>query len=228
MRHGESLWNQEGRFTGWRDIDLSEKGIQEAKQAAGLIKKHKLHFCAAYSSFLKRAIRTLWILLDELDLMWIPTHFSWRLNERHYGALQSREKKEMENQYGKKQVFLWRRSYRESPPVLSHRDKTHPIKDLKYKNLKEINGPFSESLEQTEKRLIPYWKDFILKTLVQFNPLLIVAHGNSLRALAKYVEGLSEDEIAHYNISTASPYIYELDQNFNFMKKYELSASLSE
>lgn len=211
MRHGESLWNKEGRFTGWIDVDLSDKGREEAKAAAQSLKALSPSFSVAYTSFLKRAIRTLWIVLEELNLMWIPIHHSWRLNERHYGALQGKKKKEVEKEFGKEKTFLWRRSYNEVPPPLGPQERELIRKDIKYRKWKGEIWPASESLAQTQRRLLPYWKEFVLPQILSGENVLIVAHGNSLRALIKSIENLSSDEILNREVLTSQPILYQFN-----------------
>ncbi|HID71525.1 MAG TPA: 2,3-diphosphoglycerate-dependent phosphoglycerate mutase [Thermoplasmata archaeon] len=212
LRHGESQWNKENRFTGWTDVDLSEKGIEEAKRAGSFLKEEGLVFDIAFTSYLKKAIRTLWLVLDVLDLMWIPVEKSWRLNERHYGALQGLNKAEMAARYGEEQVLLWRRSYDVRPPLLEKSDPRYPGNDPKYKDVEEDYLPLGESLKDTMARVIPYWHEKIAPAVKSGKRVLIVAHGNSLRALVKYLEDLSPEEVLTLNIPTAIPYIYELDQ----------------
>lgn len=222
MRHGESVWNKEGRFTGWMDADLTERGCEEAKMAAQSLESQSFSFCMAYTSFLKRAIRSLWIVLDEMDLMWIPVHSSWRLNERHYGSLQGKKKREVEREFGEQQTFLWRRSYDLSPPPLSEEEREKMREDKKYKKWAYQHWPRSESLAETEKRLLPYWKDNIFPHLLSSRNILMVAHGNSLRALIKNIEALSDQEIVGVNVPTAKPIIYEFDKSGSVLEKREL------
>jgi 2,3-bisphosphoglycerate-dependent phosphoglycerate mutase len=223
LRHGESIWNKENRFTGWTDVDLSEKGIEEAKEAGTVLKKENYIFDIAFTSYLKRAIRTLWIALDELDQMWIPIINSWRLNERHYGALQGLNKAEMAQKFGEEQVKLWRRSYAVPPPPLDPSDSRHPINDPKYKELKPGEHPPCESLKDTVERFLPYWSETIAPTIKSGKRVLISAHGNSLRALVKYIDNLSEDEVVELNIPTGIPLIYELDNDLKPIKHYYLA-----
>jgi 2,3-bisphosphoglycerate-dependent phosphoglycerate mutase len=222
LRHGESVWNKENRFTGWTDIDLSEKGILEAKAAAQLLKRKDVLFDIAYTSVLKRAIRTLWILLDDMDLLWIPVYRTWRLNERHYGALQGLNKSEMAEKYGEKQVLLWRRSYDIQPPALKETDDRFPGFDPRYKDLDEKDLPRTESLKDTVERFLPYWHETIAPILKSGMKVLIVAHGNSLRALVKYLDHISDKDIVELNIPTGIPLIYKLDLNLNPVSRYYL------
>lgn len=212
LRHGNSLWNQEGRFTGWMDIDLSEKGIQEAEAAGRLMCDAGLVFDMAYTSVLKRAIRTLWIVLDEMDLMWIPTLKSWRLNERFYGDLQGRSKAEMEERYGKEQVLHWRRGFRDRPPSIPVGDERSPENDPRYSDLTSGQMPRSESLQDTEDRLMPLWLDQIAPELKKGKNVLVVSHGNTIRALVKHIENISDRDIELVEIPTAVPLVYDLDE----------------
>ena len=222
LRHGLSEWNKENRFTGWTDVDLAPEGVTEAQEAARLLKEAGFNFDLAYSSLLKRAIRTLWIVLDDLDLMWIPVAKSWRLNERHYGALQGLNKAEMTRQYGEAQVKLWRRSYRVQPPPLDDSDPRHPNFDPRYGDLKPAERPATESLADTVARFVPYWKSDILPALQAGKRVLISAHGNSLRALVKHLDHMSDDDIVALNIPTGIPLVYEFDRQFNPVKHYYL------
>lgn len=211
LRHGESQWNLENRFTGWTDVDLSERGVAEARRAATLLKEGGYSFDLAFTSLLKRAIRTLWIVLDGLDLMWIPVQRSWRLNERHYGALQGLNKQETAAQYGEDQVRAWRRGYAVRPPALADDDPRHPRFDPRYASLRPDQLPASESLQDTLHRVLPYWQEAIAPALQQGQRVLVVAHGNSLRALVKYLDNVSDDAIVELNIPTGFPLVYELD-----------------
>lgn len=222
LRHGESTWNREGLFTGWTDVDLSEKGITEAKTSGQVLKEQGYVFDIAYTSVLKRAIRTLWIVMDVMDIMWVPVYRSWRLNERHYGALQGLSKAETAKKHGENQVLIWRRSYDIRPPSLEKTDKRYPGKDLKYNNLKEEEIPTSECLKDTVARVLPYWKEQIIPTIKSGVRVLISAHGNSLRALVKYLDDVSNEEILKLNIPTGIPLIYELDDNIKPIKHYYL------
>ena len=222
LRHGESEWNLANRFTGWTDVDLSKKGLAEAKRAGEILREGGYTFDVAYTSVLKRAIRTLWIALDELDLMWIPVYRSWRLNERHYGALQGLNKKETAEEYGQEQVHQWRRSYAVRPPALDRDDERHPRFDPRYAQLKPEDLPASECLKDTLERVLPYWHETIVPDLKAGKRVLIAAHGNSLRALVKYLDDVSEEEITRLNIPTGFPLVYELDDNLQAIKHYYL------
>ena len=211
LRHGESTWNRENRFTGWTDVDLSERGIAEAHEAGRLLRDEGFVFDLAFTSVLKRAIRTLWITLDELDQMWIPVERSWRLNERHYGALQGLNKAETAEEYGEAQVKLWRRSYDVPPPALDLDDPRHPSRDPRYASVDPHLLPRSEALKDTVGRFLPYWSETIDPSIRAGRRVLIVAHGNSLRALVKYLDGVSDDDIVGLNIPTGVPLVYELD-----------------
>jgi 2,3-bisphosphoglycerate-dependent phosphoglycerate mutase len=211
VRHGESLWNKENRFTGWTDIDLSEQGIAEARRGGKTLKDMGFVFDVAYTSVLKRAIRTLWLTLDELDLMWIPVHRRWRLNERHYGALQGLNKVEMAEMHGEAQVKIWRRSYDVPPPPLSPDDPRHPIHDPRYADLKPGEHPSAESLKLTVDRFLPLWHQELAPLIKSGKRVLIAAHGNSLRALIKYLDNVSETDIVELNVPTGIPLLYELD-----------------
>ncbi len=222
LRHGESTWNQENRFTGWTDVDLSSKGLEEAHEAGRLLRDGRYEFDLAYTSVLKRAIRTLWIALDELDQMWIPVVNSWRLNERHYGALQGLNKAETAAEYGEEQVRLWRRSYDVPPPALEVDDPRFPGTDERYRGLTDAELPRSESLKDTVARFLPYWHETIAPSLRSGERVLIAAHGNSLRALVKYLDGISDDEIVGLNIPTGIPLVYELDDELRPHAHYYL------
>ena len=222
VRHGESQWNKENRFTGWTDVDLSDKGVQEAKHAGKVLKEEGLTFDIAFTSVLKRAIKTLWYVIDELDLQWIPVQKSWRLNERHYGALQGLNKTETAIKYGEDQVHIWRRSYDIPPPQLSVEDERYPGKDLRYADIGEGNIPLAETLRATVARFLPYWQETIVPEIKQGKRVVIVAHGNSLRALVKYLDNMSDDEITGLNIPTSTPLVYELDEDLKPIRKYYL------
>ncbi len=224
VRHGESTWNKENRFTGWTDVDLSEKGLQEAKKAGQILKEQAYTFDIAYTSVLKRAIRTLWIVMDEMDLMWIPVYRSWRLNERHYGALQGLNKAEMATKYGEQQVFLWRRSYDVQPPALTKNDERYPGRDPRYKELDPKDIPLTESLKDTVARVLPYWNEVLAPTLKSGKKVIISAHGNSLRAMVKYLDNIPDADIVGMNIPTGIPLIYELDENLKPIKHYYLGS----
>ena len=222
LRHGESTWNKENRFTGWTDVDLSDKGKEEAKKAGELLKREGFIFDIAYTSVLKRAIRTLWTVLDEMDLMWIPVIRNWRLNERHYGALQGLNKAETAKKYGDDQVKIWRRSYDIQPPALEKTDDRYPGKDPRYSELDEKDLPLTECLKDTVDRFVPYWENVIAPTVKSAQRVIIAAHGNSLRALVKYLDNISEKEIVELNIPTGIPLVYELDENLKPIKNYYL------
>lgn len=213
LRHGESIWNEENRFTGWTDVDLSKKGIHEAHAAGKLLKENGFTFDIAYTSLLKRAIRTLWLTLDEMDLMWIPVQHTWRLNERHYGALQGLNKAETAAKYGDAQVKIWRRSYAIQPPALDKNDPRNPANDPRYSNLMAGDIPLTECLKDTVNRFLPYWHDVIAPTIQSGKRVIIAAHGNSLRALVKYLDNISDYDIVEMNIPTGIPLVYELDDN---------------
>ncbi|MGB9772502.1 MAG: 2,3-diphosphoglycerate-dependent phosphoglycerate mutase [Bacteroidota bacterium] len=224
LRHGESIWNLENRFTGWTDVDLSERGVEEAHRAAVLLKDGGFTFDVAYTSVLKRAIRTLWIVLDDMDLMWIPVYRTWRLNERHYGALQGLNKKETAERYGPVQVQQWRRGYAVRPPALDFDDKRHPRFDRRYAMLKPEELPATESLKDTLERVLPYWHEVIVPVLKSGQRVLISAHGNSLRALVKYLDNVSDEEIVELNIPTGFPLVYELDGDLKAISHYYLGS----
>jgi len=219
LRHGESVWNKENRFTGWTDVDLSSKGIKEVKNAAELLKNEGVTFDIAFTSVLKRGIRTLWIVLDEMDLMWIPVYRSWRLNERHYGALQGLNKAEVAAKYGEEQVLKWRRSYDVRPPALEETDTRYPGNDPKYRDLDPNDIPLTESLKDTVMRFVPYWHKVISPIVKSGKKILIAAHGNSLRALVKHLDGISDGEIAQLNIPTGIPLLYKLDEKLKSLSK---------
>jgi len=222
LRHGESTWNQENRFTGWTDVDLSEKGLAEAARAGETLKAEGYVFDVAFTSVLKRAIRTLWITLDKLDLMWIPVTRCWRLNERHYGALQGLNKAETAEKHGEDQVKVWRRSYDIPPPALDPADPRFPGHDPRYAQLTDGALPRTESLKDTVARFLPYWHDAIAPAVKSGKRVLVAAHGNSLRALVKYLDGISDDEIVGLNIPTGIPLVYELDADLKPIRHYYL------
>jgi 2,3-bisphosphoglycerate-dependent phosphoglycerate mutase len=222
IRHGESVWNKENLFTGWTDVDLSEQGKQEAKKGGELLKTEGYTFDISYTYVLKRAIRTLWFVLDELDLMWIPVERSWRLNERHYGALQGLNKAETAEKYGDEQVHIWRRSYDIQPPSLEKTDDRYPGKDARYQSLTEKELPLTECLKDTVARFLPFWHNTIEPTIKSGKKVLIAAHGNSLRALVKYLDNIPDEEIVGLNIPTGVPLVYELDENLKPVKHYYL------
>jgi len=222
VRHGQSIWNEKNLFTGWTDIGLSDLGKQEAHYAAKLLSENKYTFDVAYTSVLKRAIQTLWIILEDMDLMWIPVYRSWRLNERHYGALQGLNKAETASKYGADKVLMWRRSYDVRPPQLKEEDDRYPGRDPRYKELDKKDIPLGECLKDTVERFLPYWHDVIVPTLREGQRVLISAHGNSLRALVMYLDGISKEEILNLNIPTGIPLVYELDDNLKPIRHYYL------
>jgi 2,3-bisphosphoglycerate-dependent phosphoglycerate mutase len=222
LRHGESTWNKENLYTGWTDVDLSEKGTQEAHEAGRLLRAGGYVFDLAYTSVLKRAIRTLWITLDEMDLMWIPVYNTWRLNERHYGALQGLNKAQTAEQYGEKQVKLWRRSYDVRPPALTPDDPRYPGHDARYAGLTADELPLTECLKDTVARFLPWWHSEAAPTLKSGKRVIIAAHGNSLRSLVKYLDNISDDEIVELNIPTGIPLVYELDDDLRPIRHYYL------
>jgi 2,3-bisphosphoglycerate-dependent phosphoglycerate mutase len=218
IRHGESLWNQENRFTGWYDVDLSDKGREEAKKAGKLLKEQGFTFDIAYVSVLKRAVRTLWIVLDEMDLMWLPVRHSWRLNERHYGALQGLNKSETAAKFGEDQVKIWRRSYDIPPPLLEKSDPRYPGNDPRYATLSPAELPLTECLKDTIARFMPFWHETLAPAISSGNRVLVAAHGNSIRAMVKYLDQVSDDEIVGINIPTGIPLVYDLDANLKPIK----------
>ncbi|HTS62983.1 MAG TPA: 2,3-diphosphoglycerate-dependent phosphoglycerate mutase [Candidatus Acidoferrales bacterium] len=222
VRHGESTWNKENRFTGWTDVDLSEKGQQEALEGGQVLKREGYVFDVAYTSVLKRAIRTLWTVLDEMDLMWIPVHRSWRLNERHYGALQGLNKAETAAKFGEDQVKIWRRSYDIPPPVLTADDPRYPGHDPRYQGLTKDELPLTECLKDTVARFLPLWHETIAPAIRGGQRVVIAAHGNSLRALVKYLDDISEKDIVELNIPTGMPLVYELDDDLKPLRHYYL------
>jgi 2,3-bisphosphoglycerate-dependent phosphoglycerate mutase len=222
LRHGESTWNKENRFTGWTDVDLSEKGRTEAERAARLITEAGLSFDLCYTSMLRRAIRTLWIVLDHMDLMYLPVEHSWRLNERHYGALQGLDKRETTEKFGKDQVLLWRRGYAVRPPALPADDARHPRFDPRYAGLGADAQPATESLADTLARVVPYWEGTIAPSIKSGRKIIIAAHGNSIRALVKYLDHVPDDVITEVNIPTGFPLVYELDDNLRPVRHYYL------
>ena len=222
LRHGESTWNRENRFTGWTDVDLSEKGLQEAAAAGDLLKKEGFVFDVAFTSVLRRAIRTLWIALDRMDLMWIPVHHSWRLNERHYGALQGLNKAETAAKFGDEQVKVWRRAYATPPPPLETSDPRWPGNDPRYRKLDPKDVPLTECLKDTVERFLPAWNEEIVPTLRAGKRVVVAAHGNSLRALVKHLDGIGEEEIVGLNIPTGMPLVYELDGELKPTNHYYL------
>lgn len=229
LRHGQSSWNMENRFTGWTDVDLSETGVAEAHQAGKLLREGGYTFDLAFTSVLKRAIRTLWIAMDELDQMWLPVTNAWQLNERHYGALQGLNKAETAEKFGNEQVHIWRRSYSTPPPALALDDPRHPKFDPRYASLSPEELPATESLELTLKRVLPYWLGEIAPRLQAGKRLLIAAHGNSLRALVKHLDHISDEDIVELNIPTGIPLVYELNDDLSAIRHYYLGdAALAE
>jgi len=222
MRHGESTWNLENRFTGWTDVDLTEKGVNEARQAGKILKEAGFEFDLCYTSVLKRAIRTLWLTLDEMDLMWLPVKHDWRLNERHYGALQGLNKAETAAKYGDEQVLVWRRSYDVPPNPLDPDDARTSYNDPRYKGLKREQIPLTECLKDTVARVMPAWDEEIAPAIKAGRKILISAHGNSLRALIKSLDGISDKDIVGLNIPNGQPLVYELDANLKPIKSYYL------
>jgi len=223
VRHGQSVWNLENRFTGWTDVDLTELGVREAHEAAAALGGGGYTFDLAFTSVLQRAIRTLWIILDDMDLMWIPVHRSWQLNERHYGALQGLNKKDTAEKYGLEQVQIWRRSYDIPPDPLGESDPRHPCHDPRYARVPKKQLPATESLKITLDRVLPYWQEKIVPVLREGRRVLIAAHGNSIRALVKYLDHVSDDEITELNIPTGIPLVYELDDSLVARAHYYLA-----
>ncbi len=222
LRHGESTWNRENRFTGWTDVDLTEKGCEEAREAGRVLRAEGYEFDIAYTSVLRRALRTLWIASDEMDLLWIPVEKSWRLNERHYGALQGLNKAETAAKHGEAQVKIWRRSYDVPPPPLSRDDERDPARDRRYANVPRELLPLTESLKDTVARFLPYWHEVIAPVIRSGSRVLIAAHGNSLRALVKYLDNVSESEILELNIPTGIPLVYELNGELKPLRRFYL------
>ena len=222
LRHGESEWNLSNRFTGWTDVDLTDTGIAQAKSAGQVLKENGFEFDIAYTSVLKRALRTLWIALDEMDLLWIPFVKSWRLNERHYGALQGLNKSETAAEHGEEKVLIWRRAYDIAPPELEKTDERFPGLDPRYSDLDEKDTPTTECLKDTVERFLPIWHEDIAPSIKEGKSVIIAAHGNSLRALVKYLDKLSEEDIIKLNIPTGMPLVYELDENLEPIKHYYL------
>ncbi len=222
VRHGESEWNKENRFTGWVDVGLSAKGVKEAVEAAKLLREGNYTFDVAFTSVLKRAIKTLWIIQEEMDVMWIPVHQSWRLNERHYGALQGLNKAETTQRHGEAQVKIWRRSYDVRPPALAPDDEQAPGRDPRYASLRSNELPLTESLKDTVARVLPYWNEVIAPAITQNRRVIIAAHGNSLRALVKHLDRISDTEIAELNIPTGIPLVYELKDDLTPARHFYL------
>jgi 2,3-bisphosphoglycerate-dependent phosphoglycerate mutase len=222
IRHGESQWNKENRFTGWTDVNLSEKGLEEAREAGRIMKENGFDFKIAYTSYLRRAIKTLWLVLEEMDLMWIPQYKTWRLNEKHYGNLQGLNKSETAKQYGDEQVHIWRRSYDIPPAALSADDPRNPAFDPRYAALSPEETPLTESLKDTIGRIVPYWQNEIAVNLQLHKEVLVAAHGNSLRGIVKHLKNMGEDEIIALNLPTGVPYVFEFDDNLVLQKDYFL------
>ncbi|MGB2928513.1 MAG: 2,3-diphosphoglycerate-dependent phosphoglycerate mutase [Desulfobacterales bacterium] len=222
LRHGQSTWNMENKFTGWTDVDLSDHGVREAHDAGKVLKSEGYSFDVAHTSVLKRAIRTLWIVLEEMDLMWIPVHCSWKLNERHYGALQGLNKQATAEKYGDEQVHIWRRSYDIQPPPLTLTDRRHPQFDPRYANLNPDELPSTESLKDTLNRVLPFWRQTLQPALKQGRRMIISAHGNSIRALVKHLEHVSDEDIMGVNIPTGIPLVYEFDSEMRPVRHYFL------
>jgi 2,3-bisphosphoglycerate-dependent phosphoglycerate mutase len=220
LRHGESEWNKENRFTGWVDVGLSEQGVIEAKEAGRTMKSKGFHFRIAYTSYLTRAIKTLWLALEEMDLMWIPEVKSWRLNEKHYGMMQGLNKIEMAEKYGDAQILLWRRSFDAPPPPIDEIDKRNAKYDPRYAGLKDSEIPRTESLKDVIDRIAPLWENEISKDIMTKKEVLIAAHGNSLRAIVKFLKNMSNEEILEFNIPTGIPYVFEFDENLNLLQDY--------
>jgi 2,3-bisphosphoglycerate-dependent phosphoglycerate mutase len=223
LRHGESVWNQENRFTGWTDVGLTEKGLAEARAAGQLLKAEGFDFDIAYTSVLKRAIKTLWSVLEEMDRMWLPIEHSWRLNERHYGALQGLNKAETAAQYGEQQVMVWRRAYDTPPPALEKTDPRYDVRDPRYADLTSAQFPATECLRDTVIRFLPYWQETIAPMVRSGKRVIVVAHGNSLRALIKYLDNISDADIVGLNIPTGQPLVYEFDADLKPLRNYYLA-----
>lgn len=222
IRHGESAWNLENRFTGWEDVDLSENGYIQARNAGNILKKNGYNFDVGFTSYLKRSIKTLHFILEELDHLWIPVEKSWRLNERFYGALQGMNKDEAIAQYGPEQVHKWRRNPNEYPPAITKDDPRYPGHDMRYKGLTERELPLTENLSETMDRVLPFWNERIVKAMRRNQKVVIVAHGNSLRSLIKYIDLLNDEDVSNLEIPTATPLVYELDEGLNRIKHYYL------
>jgi len=222
IRHGESVWNSENRFTGWTDVDLSEKGVQEATKAGKLLKEEGFKFEKAYTSYLKRAVKTLNNILDQMDLDWIPVEKTWRLNEKHYGMLQGLNKAETAEKYGDEQVLVWRRSYDVPPAPLEKNDERSPYMDARYAEVPKAFLPLTESLKETVERIVPYWEGNIYPSLMKHDQILVAAHGNSLRGIIKYLKNISDQDIVSLNLPTAVPYVFEFDDDLNLVKDYFL------
>jgi 2,3-bisphosphoglycerate-dependent phosphoglycerate mutase len=220
IRHGQSTWNKENRFTGWTDVPLSEQGVKEACEAGKVLKEKGFQFKVAYTSYLNRAIKTLWLILEEMNLMWIPVYNTWRLNEKHYGNLQGLNKLEMAEKFGDEQVLLWRRSYDTAPPPIPLDDPRHPKHEARYAGLNPEDIPSTEALKHTEERIVPYWISDISKSLKEHGEVLVAAHGNSLRGIVKYLKNMGQDEILNFNIPTGIPYVFEFDNDLNLIRDY--------
>lgn len=223
IRHGESVWNKENRFTGWTDVDLTEKGVEEAHKAGKYLKKEGFQFEKAYTSYLKRAVKTLNVVLDEMDLDWIPVEKTWRLNEKHYGMLQGLNKAETAEKYGDEQVLVWRRSYDVPPSALEKDDERSPFQEARYKGVDANDLPLTEALKDTVERILPYWNDVIVPDVKNnYNEVIVAAHGNSLRGIIKHLKNISDDDIVNLNLPTAVPYVFEFDDDMNLLKDYFL------
>ena len=222
LRHGQSVWNRDAIFTGWTDVDLCDNGVVEAKQAAALLKEHDIKFDQCFTSYLKRSVHTLWLVLDALDLTWLPVRRSWRLNERHYGALQGRKKEDVLAEVGEEQLQKWRRSYAIRPPALEETDARFPGNQPKYARVPRRHLPLTESLKDTVARVLPYWQERVEPLLMDGRTPLISAHGNSLRGLVKYLDGISDEDIPHLEIPTGKPLVYELDQGLRTIRSFYL------
>ena len=222
VRHGESQWNKENRFTGWTDVDLSEKGVQEARKAGEVLKEKGFHFTQAYTSYLKRAIKTLNNVLDVMDLDWIPVEKTWRLNEKHYGMLQGLNKAETAEKYGDEQVLIWRRSYDVPPAPLAEDDERSPLQDPRYAGVDRKDLPLTESLKETVARILPYWEQTILPSLQKHDDVIVAAHGNSLRGIVKVLKQISDEDIVSLNLPTGIPYVFEFDEDMQLSKDYFL------
>jgi 2,3-bisphosphoglycerate-dependent phosphoglycerate mutase len=222
VRHGQSVWNLENRFTGWTDVGLTEQGVAEAHEAGRMLREGGYEFDVVYTSVLKRAIQTMWIVIEELELEWLPVHRAWQLNERHYGALQGLNKAEMAEKFGEQQVHQWRRSYDIPPPALELNDERHPKFDPRYASLTPDQLPATESLKITLERVLPYWHDVLAPAIKSGDRVMVVAHGNSLRAIVKYLDKISDEDIPGLNIPTGVPLVYELDGELNAIKHYYL------
>lgn len=222
IRHGESVWNKENRFTGWTNVDLSEQGVQEAIKAGKLLKEEGFKFTLAYTSYLKRAVKTLNNILDQMDLDWIPVEKTWRLNEKHYGMLQGLNKAETAEKYGDEQVLIWRRSYDVPPTPLDKGDERSPFQDPRYKDVDEKDLPLTEALIHTVERILPYWNNTIVPEMKNLNQVIVAAHGNSLRGIIKHLKNISDEDIVSLNLPTAVPYVFEFDDDMNLQRDYFL------